>query len=234
MKTVILAGGEGRRLRPYTTVLPKPLMPVGDRPILELLIGRLRKHGIKDIVVSVGYLGGLIEAYVGDGSRFGANVTYLRENRPLGTVGPIALLGSESDAFLVVNGDVLTDFDFTAFSRFHRNHGGDMSVGTFLKEVKIDLGVLELNGEREVVDYVEKPILKRSVSMGIYCCGPSVLNHVPKNSYCDLPTLVLSLIRAGRVVKSFQHDGLWLDIGRHEDYEVAQEKVDQLLPGHGG
>lgn len=230
MKTIILAGGEGRRLRPYTTVLPKPLMPVGDRPILELLMEQMRQHGIDEVVISVGYLGGLIEAYVGDGSRFGVKVSYLREEKPLGTVGPISLLQNTSDSFLVVNGDVLTDFDFSKFVRFHREHGSDMSIGTYSKEVKIDLGVLELNEEGDVTDYIEKPTLKRSVSMGIYCCCPSVLDFVPENSYCDLPTLVLSLIRAGKKVRSFNHNGLWLDIGRHEDYEVAQDKIGQLLP----
>lgn len=230
MKTVILAGGEGRRLRPYTTVLPKPLMPVGDRPILDLLIGQLRQHGIDEVIISVGYLGGLIEAYVGDGSRLGVKVSYLREEKPLGTVGPISLLQDADSAFLVINGDVLTDFDFSGFARFHKNHGGDMSIGTYAKEVKIDLGVLELTEKGEVTNYIEKPTLKRSVSMGIYCCGPSVLDFVPKDSYCDLPTLVLALIRAGKKVRSFDHGGLWLDIGRHEDYEVAQEKIGSLLP----
>ncbi len=128
-----------------------------------------------------------------------------------------------------MNGDILTDIDFTAFARFHQQHGQRMTIATYSKEVKIDLGVLEIDDSDGIVDYIEKPTMYRPVSMGIYCCDPSVRDFIPVNSYFDLPTLVLTLIRNGQPVKAFRHNGYWLDIGRHEDYQSAQDNIAQLI-----
>lgn len=229
MKIVILAGGLGRRLRPYTTVLPKPLMPVGERPILELLIGQLKEHHIDEVIISVGYLSGLIEAYFGDGLRFGVDITYLRESNPLGTVGPIGLLKGVSEPFLVMNGDILTDFDFSEFVRYHASGDQELTIAAYQKEVKIDLGVLDVQSDGIVIDYIEKPTLKRSCSMGIYCCSPSIVELIPSDTQYDLPDLVLDMIRLGRRVRAYPHNGLWLDIGRQDDYERAQDLVDRIF-----
>lgn len=227
MKAVILAGGEGRRLRPYTTILPKPLMPVGNKPILEYVITRLVRAGIQDIAVSVGYLSGLIEAYFGSGAKWNARLTYLQEETPLGTVGPLHLVRGVDDAFLVINGDILTDIDFSALATFHQRQQHALSIATFRKEVKIDLGVLELDSRNLVTAYREKPILHHDVSMGIYCCSPRVLSYIPQGQRCDLPDLVNTMLRAEELVGVYRHEGYWLDIGRPEDYERALDELER-------
>lgn len=211
-------------MRPYTTVLPKPLLPLGDKPVLEHIIQQLAQQGLREIVLSVGYLGGLIEAYFGDGSKLGLSLDYVRENEPLGTVGPIKLLERSEEPFLVMNGDILSDFDFSALSRFHIKRAPLLTVATYKKDVKIDLGVLELEGD-SITSYTEKPILHHAVSMGIYCCSPNVLEYIPNGKRFDLPDLVNALIRDGQRVSSFRHHGYWLDIGRHEDYQKAQDEL---------
>ncbi|MBI4238651.1 MAG: NTP transferase domain-containing protein [Deltaproteobacteria bacterium] len=227
MKAVILAGGEGRRLRPYTTILPKPLMPLGQKPILEYVIERLVRAGIRDIAVSVGYLSGLIEAYFGSGEKWNAQLEYLQEATPLGTVGPLHLVRGVEDAFLVINGDILTNVDFQAFASFHQREQHALSIATVRKEVKIDLGVLELNSRGIVTDYREKPVLHHDVSMGVYCCSPRVLSYIPQGQRCDLPDLVKTILRAGEPVGAYRHEGYWLDIGRPEDYERALDELER-------
>lgn len=229
MKTIILAGGEGRRLRPYTAVLPKPLMPLGERPILDHLLGQLRRQGFSDVLLSVGYLASLIEAYCGDGERFGVSLGYLREDSPLGTAGPIRLLQPEGEPFLVLNGDVLTDLDLNALVRFHQDNGQLLTVASYLKEVRIHLGVLELDEEGRITDYIEKPLLHHPVSMGVYCCSPEIVEFVPRARRFDLPDLVNALLASGRPVRAYQHRGCWLDIGRHEDYEQAVNEYERIL-----
>jgi len=228
MKIIILAGGEGTRLRPYTTVLPKPLMPLGDKPILEHIIERLASQGLREITLSVGYLSGLIEAYFGDGSQLGVSLYYVREEEALGTVGPVRLIESPNKPFLVMNGDILTDLDFSAFTEFHASTSPLLTVATYEKEVKIDLGVLSLKGN-DITGYSEKPVLRYPVSMGIYCCSPAVLNFIPQDTRFDLPDLVNALLRKSKAVQSFHHRGYWLDIGRHEDYEHAQDDLARFI-----
>jgi NDP-sugar pyrophosphorylase family protein len=237
-RAVVLAGGLGTRLRPYTTVLPKPLMPVGDRPVLDIVVRQLHHHGFEHVTIATGYLAELIEAYFGDGNGYGVHIDYFREHEPLGTVGALALIDGLDHDFLVLNGDVLTDIDFAAFLERHSKSDATATIATQLREVQISLGVLRFehgdgDGTR-VTDYVEKPIIANEVSMGIYCFSPSVLDHIERGERLDFPDLILRLIRQGQIVRAWRSEDYWLDIGRHDDYEQAMDEFermrDRLIP----
>ncbi|MBK7455288.1 MAG: NTP transferase domain-containing protein [Anaerolineales bacterium] len=221
MRAVILAGGKGTRLAPYTTVLPKPLMPVGEMPILEIVMRQLVHHGFDDQTLAVGYLAELLMAYCGDGSKFGATLEYSREGQPLGTAGPIALVPNLNETFLVMNGDLLTTIDYSAMLKNHRERGMLATISCYQRDVKIDLGVIDVDSDNWVVNYIEKPTYHYEVSMGIYIFEPAILNYIPLNQKLDLPDLMLNLLKAGQKVNVFKFDGYWLDIGRPDDYERA-------------
>ena len=224
MRAVILAGGKGTRLAPYTTVLPKPLMPIGEMPILEIVIRQLQKKGFDDITLATGYLAELLMAYCGDGSKFDTKIDYSREEQPLGTAGPIALVPNLTDTFLVMNGDLLTTIDYSAMLNYHRKRGALATVACYQRDVKIDLGVIQVDENNWISDYIEKPTYHYSVSMGIYLFEPEILNYIPKAERLDLPELVLKLMHDGKKVNVFNFDGYWLDIGRPDDYERAIEE----------
>ena len=181
MRAVILAGGKGQRLRPYTTVLPKPLMPIGDMPILEVVLRQLKAAGITRVTMAVGHLADLLQAFFGNGSRFGLAIDYSFEEKPLGTVGPLTLIDSLADErdFLVMNGDVLTTIDYSRLIARHRDAGADVTIATFRREVKIDFGVIEAGADDLLTGYVEKPRFDYRVSMGIYCFDAKVLGRCP-------------------------------------------------------
>jgi len=223
MKAIILAGGKGTRLAPYTTVLPKPLMPVGDMSILEVVLRQLCYYGFKDVTLAVGYLSELIMAYCGDGSKFGLTISYSKEEVPLGTAGPIGLIKGLNEPFLVMNGDLLTTIDFSDLWDNHKKRGAIASLASYRREIKIDLGVV--NHENNwVTDYVEKPTYHFSVSTGIYIFEPEILKYIPPQTHLDLPELILKLISNNKKVNVFPFDGYWLDIGRHDDYETAMQQ----------
>jgi len=228
MRAVILAGGKGTRLLPYTTVIPKPLMPVGDRPILELIIRQLKHYGFSQVTMAVGHLAELIEAYFSDGDKYGIKIDYSREDEPLGTIGSLSLIDTLDTTFLVMNGDVLTNLDYWKLVDFHKKNQAVATIATYNKEVKVDLGILEMDEDFQLKQYVEKPTLKYDVSMGIYMFEPEILSFIEPNEYLDFPDLVLTLMKAGRKVIGFPFDGYWLDIGRHEDYVRAQEEFETL------
>ena len=228
MRAVILAGGKGTRLLPYTTVIPKPLMPVGDRPILELIIRQLKHYGFSQVTMAVGHLAELIEAYFSDGNKYGIKIDYSREDEPLGTIGSLSLIDSLDTTFLVMNGDVLTNLDYLKLVDFHKKKQAVATIATYNKEVKVDLGILEMDEDFQLKQYVEKPTLKYDVSMGIYMFEPEILSFIEPNEYLDFPDLVLTLMKAGRKVIGFPFDGYWLDIGRHEDYVRAQEEFETM------
>lgn len=242
MRAIILAGGKGTRLVPYTAVLPKPLMPIGEMPILEIVLRQLARHHIDDITLAVGYLAELLMAYCGDGSKFGVKLDYSREDGPLGTAGPIALLPDVHDTFLVMNGDLLTTLDYTRMWKFHKDRGAIATLASYKRTVKIDLGVIE-SEDGWVKDYIEKPSYDYAVSTGIYIFEPQVRTYLQRGEHLDLPELVLKLLRAGQKVNVFEFDGYWLDIGRHDDYASAVEQFaahrSEFLPedpqpdGHG-
>jgi NDP-sugar pyrophosphorylase family protein len=235
MQAVILAGGRGSRLAPYTTVLPKPLLPIGDEPILEVVIRQLGLYGFSDITLAVGYLAHLIEAVLQDGSRHGVSLRYHHELEPLGTVGPLATMDHLDDAFLMLNGDVLTTLDFRALVAAHIEAGNVLTIATHRRTVRTDYGVLHTDGVQglinRVVGYDEKPELSYMVSMGVYALEPEAIGHVPAGRYYDLPDLVLALLAAGAPVGAYPFDGYWLDIGREDDYRRAQAEIDEVLPG---
>lgn len=226
MQAIILAGGKGTRLRPYTSVLPKPLMPVGELPILEIVLRQLKADGVTHTTLTVGHLASLIESYFGHGEKLGMDISYSREDQPLGTAGPLGLIDRPKDDFLVMNGDLLTTFPFGEFAERHRQSGAICTVGVYRKTVKMSLGVLDLDGD-QIVGYREKPELVFPVSMGIYMFSPEVLKHIPRNKYLDLPDLILKLIAEKEDVGTYIFDGIWLDIGRKTDYEEASEVFEE-------
>lgn len=225
VRAVILAGGRGRRLEPYTSVLPKPLMPVGDRAIVEIIVDRLVEHGITDITLCVGYLAHLIEA-VFNGRPRGANVTYVYEDSPLGTAGPLRLVGGLDRTFLVMNGDLLTDLAFDELVAVHRRAGNVVTIATHERRHVVDYGVLHTEpGESpRLVAYEEKPESSLTVSMGVYVMEPEVIQRIPAAGYFDFPQLVQRLLEEGSRVGTFPFSGFWLDIGRRDDYESALEQ----------
>lgn len=230
-RAVILAGGLGTRLRPYTTVLPKPLMPIGDRPILDIVVRQLVRAGFERITIATGYLAELIEAFFGDGTRYGVQIDYFRENEPLGTVGALSLIDGLDDDFLVMNGDILTDMDYSSLIGYHRRGGQTATIAAHHRDVQVTLGVMRFHSESDptlVTGYLEKPVLSYVVSMGVYCFSPRVRDHIPTGERFDFPELVLRLIAAGETVRAWHSDDEWFDIGRQEDYEQAQDSFGQL------
>jgi NDP-sugar pyrophosphorylase family protein len=222
-KAVILAGGKGTRLAPYTLVFPKPLMPLGETPILEIVIRQLVRRGFEEVTLAVGHLAQLIESYFGDGARFDVKIRYSLEDRPLGTAGPLAAIGDLDEPFLVMNGDILTTLDYGSFLADHVESGAAASVATFRRAYTVDFGVVETDGER-IVGYIEKPETTCDVSMGINALSPHVLERIRPGERLDMPDLLLQLIGAGEEVRSVPFEGRWLDIGRHDDFAAAQEQ----------
>jgi NDP-sugar pyrophosphorylase family protein len=223
MKAVIQSGGKGTRLMPYTTILPKPLMPVGSRPVLEMLVKWLRRNGMLDVYITTGYLGHLIKAVCGDGRQWDIRIHYTEEKEPLGTIGPLSLLRDQLDGtFLVINGDVLTDLSLKSFLAFHRHHHSALSVATTRRTIKMDFGLIEETDGR-MTQFKEKPVLSHFVSMGVYCMEPHVLKYIPSGVPFGFDDLVLCMLDRGAPVSTYRHDGLWLDVGRVDDFMKAQE-----------
>lgn len=231
-RAIILAGGKGSRLGPYTTVLPKPLLPVGDRAILDVVVHQLRRYGFTELTFAVGYLAHLIEAVFGDGSRHGVSIEYQIESEPLGTAGALGAVEGLDETFLAMNGDVLTTLDYRRLLDAHQEAGNVLTIATHRRVVRTEYGVLHLNGGPgltvAVAGYEEKPQIPYTVSMGIYVVEPAVLDYVDVGSYLDVPDLVLRLLEDRRQVGAFLYEGYWQDIGRHEDYERAILEYDQL------
>ncbi len=228
MKAVVLAGGKGTRLAPYTHILPKPLMPIGDMPILEVLLWQMKRAGITDIVLTVGHLSALMRSYFGEGEEWGLNISYSYEDKPLGTAGPIALVNGLDKTFLVTNGDVLTTLDLKKLLAFHKKKGGIATIAAHHRQVKIDLGVIQWNGVDSVSGYIEKPTYDYTVSMGVYVFEPRVLEYIPAGTYLDFPNLILNLIANGEKVNGYTFDGYWMDLGRPDDYAQANEDFSKM------
>ncbi|MEW2517331.1 sugar phosphate nucleotidyltransferase [Actinacidiphila alni] len=222
MHAVILAGGKGVRLRPYTTALPKPLVPIGDsHAILEIVLRQLAGSGFRRCTIAIGHLGNIIRAYVGDGSQWGLEVDYVTEDSPLGTMGPLlTMLDQLPEHFLVMNGDVLTDLDFGAVLGQHRDSGAPLTIATYARTVSIDFGVLSTDDGR-VVAFTEKPSMDYRVSMGVYGVSRSTLHRFTPGLPLGFDEVVLALLAAGEQPRAFDFDGYWLDIGRPDDYDRA-------------
>jgi NDP-sugar pyrophosphorylase family protein len=223
MKAVIQCGGKGMRLRPHTSILPKPLMPIGARPVLELVLKWLRRNGIREVFITTGYLGHLIRSVCGDGNQWNMQITYTQEIEPLGTIGPLSLVREAlNEPFLVLNGDVLTNLNLGHFVTFHRRHRAALTIATATRVTKMDFGVIDETEDR-VTGFREKPDLPHLVSMGIYCMDPTVLELIPSGVPFGFDDLMFQMLENETTVHVFKHDGLWLDIGRVEDFLKAQE-----------
>ncbi|MDL1911662.1 nucleotidyltransferase family protein [Chloroflexi bacterium CFX6] len=234
MKAVVLAGGKGTRLAPYTKILPKPLMPIGDMPILEVMLKQMKRAGITDVTLTVGHLANLLRTFFMDGRQWGMNISYSYEEKPLGTAGPLSLIEALDSTFLVTNGDVLTTLDFGELAAFHKSQGGIATIAVHRRQVRIDLGVVQWNGNNRISGYIEKPVYDYTVSMGVYVFEPRVMKYIPHNVYLDFPELVLKMISVGEKVVGYAYDGYWMDLGRPDDYAQAAEDFasmrDQFLP----
>ncbi|GAB3250457.1 nucleotidyltransferase family protein [Kineosporia babensis] len=231
MHAVILAGGQGVRLRPYTTSLPKPLMPIGDRySILEIVLTQLSDQGFTDVTLAIGHLGHLIRSFIGDGSRWGLQVRYLDEDRPMGTMGPVLRLIDELPSeVLVMNGDILTDMNYAQLLTDHRAGGHPLTIATYQREVKIDFGVLEIDSD-QVVAFREKPTHHYRVSMGVYGVSTAALRGYDAGRHFGFDDLVLDLLKQQTPPGSFPFEGFWLDIGRPDDYDQANHEFGTLAP----
>jgi NDP-sugar pyrophosphorylase family protein len=220
-RAVILAGGQGTRLRPYTIVLPKPLVPVGELPILEIIVRQLARHGFDRLTIAVNHLAEIIEAFFGNGSKWGVRIDYSLEDKPLGTMGPLKLIRDLPEDFLVMNGDVLTDLNYSAFFDYHTERKGVFTISSRQREHQIDYGVLEADGSAQLRGFQEKPVVNYEVSMGIYALNRRVLDWIPDGKAYGFDHLMHDMIKRKAVVNVRRHEGLWLDIGRPEDYASA-------------
>jgi len=231
MKAVVLAGGIGTRLAPYTRILPKPLLPVGDRPILEIIIGQLRDAGVDEVVIATGHLSRLIETFFGDGADHGVSISYARETEPLGTAGPLAMIDGLDETFLMLNGDVLITPQFEELLATHRASGAVATIATSVEEITLDYGVVlkgdHVDGIRRIVGFEEKPTIVRDVSTGIYALEPKVVEYVAPGERLDFPELIQRLLDAGEPVAAFEHTGFWMDVGQLHHLEAAVREYEE-------
>ncbi|NCA76748.1 MAG: nucleotidyltransferase family protein [Alphaproteobacteria bacterium] len=229
MKAVILAGGKGTRLKPYTSVIPKPLVPVGERAILEILVTRLKKAGVDEIYICLNHFAEIIMAFFGDGSRFGLRINYSIEQEPLGTVAPIKLIRELPDHFLVMNGDLLTDLNFSDLFQYHLEGRSLLTVSTYLRNMKIDFGVIDVDEKSMLAKgFREKPEYTFSVSMGVYVMNRKVLDFVPDSTSFGFDDLMLTMLKKNEPARIYPYHGYWLDIGRPDDYEKANDDIEFL------
>ena len=220
-RAVILAGGKGTRLKPFTLTLPKPLVPIGEMPILEIIIRQLRNYGFDYITITVNYHAETIKAFFGDGKKWDLKIDYSLEDKPLSTMGPLTQIDNLPDNFLIMNGDVLTDLDLNKFYNDHINRESNFTIGAYKRQEKVEYGVLHSNEKSELIMFEEKPTNKYLVSMGIYMMSKSNLEHIPKNTFFGFDHLMDTLIEKKLFPYIYEFDGYWLDIGRPDDYEKA-------------
>ena len=226
-RAVILAGGLGRRLAPYTFVIPKPIVPIGTTPIIEIVLRQLARHGVEHVTIALGHMSEIVRAVAGDGAKIGLRLDYSEEPQPLGTMGPLHLVPDLGENFFVLNADLLTDLDFGELATFHLSHGDPATVATYVKTTRLELGVLETDAQGRVVAFREKPVLRHKVSMGIYAFHRSILQHIPQGQPFGFDGLMAALLASDRPIRSFLFEGQWLDIGIPADYQAAQEEFEQ-------
>lgn len=229
-RAVILAGGKGTRLRPYTVVLPKPLMPIGEFPILEVIIRQLVQHGFDHITMAVNHQAEIIKAFFQDGAKWGVKIDYSLEDKPLSTMAPLRLIRDLPEDFLVMNGDILTDLSYSDIYKEHVDKRSIFTISSHVREQKIDYGVLEVDGQGRLSGFTEKPKTEYMVSMGIYMANRRVLDFIPEGRSYGFDNLMLDLIAAMQPASVREFQGYWLDIGRPDDYLQAIEEFDQMRP----
>jgi NDP-mannose synthase len=229
VRAVILAGGKGSRLKPYTITLPKPLVPVGgELPVLEIVIRQLGKAGFDHITLAVNHMANLVMAFFGDGSRWGTKIDYSLEETPLSTIGPLTLIPDLPANFLVMNGDILCDLNFAEFYRYHLAQGNDVTVSVYKRTAKIDFGVLKYDHNNIATEFVEKPVYHFDVSMGVYCLSRRIIDQLEKGQPYGFDNLMIDGIRKRKKIGVKSFDGFWLDLGRPEDFDIANEKYEEL------
>jgi NDP-mannose synthase len=221
MKAVIMAGGRGSRLAPYTTVLPKPLMPLADRPVIDVVLRQLVRAGVKGVLISVGHLGSLLESWIRSEANYGVPISFLYEDEPLGTAGALGNIDSPDGTFLALNGDILTTLPFADLAEFHRSSGAVATMAVKERTVEVEYGIVHTGEDGSVVRLEEKPRLGYTVSMGVYAFEPAIVEHIARGERVDFPDLLLRAIGAGQRVAAYSFDGYWRDIGNRDDYEAA-------------
>ncbi len=226
-RAIILAGGKGTRLRPYTWVLPKPLMPIGEHPILDIIIRQLISHGFNHITLAVNHQAELIKAFFGDGDKWNIKIDYSIEDKPLSTMGPLKLIHNLPENFLIMNGDILTDLDFSAFYRNHEEKEDIFTISSYVREHINDYGVLETDENQKLSGFKEKPRTRFEVSMGIYMASNRILPFIPEGKSYGFDSLMIDLLKANNPATVKEHKGYWLDIGRPDDYHQAIEKLEK-------
>jgi NDP-sugar pyrophosphorylase family protein len=227
-RAVILAGGRGMRLRPYTVVLPKPLMPIGDFPILEVIVRQLKNRGFDHITLAVNHQAELIVAFFGDGAKWDLKIDYSREDKPLSTMGPLQLIPDLPENFLVMNGDTLTDLDYATFLDAHCAARNIFTISSHVREHRVDYGVLEPDAAQRLGGFREKPVLTYEVSMGVYAVSRAAAAVIPPDRAYGFDQLMLDLIARKTPAHIARHEGYWLDIGRPDDYAQAIEDFDKM------
>ena len=227
LQAVVMAGGYGTRLRPLTEDLPKPMLPVGGRPLLEIIIDQLREAGIRQVNLTTQYKGEVIARYFGDGQGFGVDIQYVTEDQPMGTAGALSLLETTGVPLLIVNGDILTRVDFRAMFDFHQEYLADMTVAVRFLQNRLPYGVVESDGVR-ILAINEKPEIRNFINAGIYLLNPEICSYIPKGQTFDMTELVNTLVSKGRRVVGFPIHEYWLDIGQHDDYQQAERDLSEM------
>ena len=227
-RAIILAGGQGTRLKPYTVVLPKPLMPIGDYPILEVAIKQLVSHGFDHISIAVNHQAELIKAFFGNGSKYQVKIDYSMEDEPLGTMGPLRLISDLPENFLVMNGDILTDLNYSTFYEKHQTEKNLFTISSYMRSHLVDYGVLKSDKENILTGFQEKPIKSYEVSMGIYMINRQILTYIPKDKPFGFDELMMVLLEDQQPINIDTYNGYWLDIGRPDDYAQAIEQFSDM------
>jgi len=230
IKALILVGGKGTRLKPYTTVIPKPLLPVGDLPILEIILLQLKAAGVDEVILAVGHMAHLFESFFQDGARFGIKISYSYEDKPLGTAGAVAfVLDDLGDDFIVMNGDLLTTLNYKKMFMLHQKRAAAATIATFNREIKIDFGVIEFDSSQMLKTYTEKPSYSFNLGMGVNILNADIAsNFLVKDEYLDMPDLMLKIQSQGHAVYCHNEDCFWLDMGSHTDYQEANEVFEKM------
>jgi len=227
-RAIILAGGKGTRLKPYTLSMPKPLVPLENRPILEIIILQLKKYGFEHITITLNHMGESIKEYFGTGKKLDIKIDYTFESKSLSTMGPLTLIKDLPDNFLVMNGDILTDLNFSSFFLYHVDNNNNFTIAAYPRIEKVDYGVLESNKNNRLINFKEKPKNDYLVSMGIYMLNKEIVDLIPNNTFFGFDDLMYLLIKNENFPFLYNYDGYWLDIGRPSDYEKAMNEYKKL------
>ena len=223
MQAIILAGGQGTRLQPFTNIIPKPMVPINNKAIIEIVIKNLKKNGFKEIIISTNYMSDLIKTFCGDGKKYNIKIKYIKEKKMLGTIGPLKIIKNLKEDFLLINGDIITDLNINKFFKNHKKNKSIMTVSAKKIQNKIDYGVIDVNNQNSLVAFKEKPNLNFLVSMGIYAFNQKILKYIPNNKYFGFDDLMKLMLKKNINVKIDISNKFWLDIGRYSDYIKAQK-----------